>query len=225
MPSPATGAGPSLAIFDLDGTLTRHDTLAPYLFGFARRHPRRWAGLWRILPAALEYATRHHDRGQLKSRAIRALLGGESRLTIEAWSDEFVRALEPRGVFHRAALAAVAAHRAAGDHLVLLSASPDLYVPQIGRALGFERTVCTEVRWEGEHLDGALISANRRGAEKVRCLERLRAQYPGLAVIAYGNSAADLPHLRLADRAVLVNVGPALEREARALGITVTQWA
>ena len=91
----------------------------------------------------------------------------------------FVRTLGPRRVFRPAALAALEAHRAAGDHLVLLSASPDLYVPLIGRLLGFERTLCTELRWRGDRLDGALRTPNRRGEEKLRCLEALRPQYPG----------------------------------------------
>ena len=43
--------------------------------------------------------------------------------------------------------------------------------------LRFERTVCTGIRWDGERLDGALRTANRRGEEKVRCLERLREEY------------------------------------------------
>jgi phosphatidylglycerophosphatase C len=224
MSSRAPAAAPSLAIFDLDGTITRHDTLFPYLFGFARRHPRRWAGLWRIPPALLAYAIRSHDRGLLKSQVIRAVMQGESRSTLDAWSERFVRELEPRGAFHAAGLAAIAAHRRAGDHLVLLSASPDLYVPRIGALLGFERTMCTEVRWDEERLVGTLTSANRRGLEKVRCLQTLRAQYPNLPVIAYGNSAADLPHLRLAERAVLVNGGRRLRREAQALGIALESW-
>lgn len=222
-PQPPPAAARCLAIFDLDGTITRHDTLAPYLAGFVRRHPRRLPALWRVLPALLGYLA-DRDRGRLKSRAIRAAMGGESRATIAAWSEEFVRNLAARGAFHTAALAAIAAHRAAGDRLVLLSASADLYVPLIGTQLGFERTVCTEVRWDGERLDGALLTQNRRGAEKARCLERLRIEYPGLRIVAYGNSGADVPHLALADRGVLVNGGAALERAAAALGIAATQW-
>ena len=58
-------------------------------------------------------------------------------------------ALEAAAPVPRDALAALQVHRAAGDHLVLLSASPDLYVPLIGRLLGFERTLCTEIRRGG----------------------------------------------------------------------------
>ncbi len=107
---------------------------------------------------------------------------------------------------------------------MLLSASPDLYVPRIGRLLGFERTLCTELVWRGDRLDGALKTPNRRGEEKLRCLESLRGQYPGSPIVAYGNSASDLIHMRRADRAVLVDGSAAARRRATAAGIPVADW-
>jgi phosphatidylglycerophosphatase C len=109
--------------------------------------------------------------------------------------------------------------------LVLLSASPDLYVPQIGQMLGFERTLCTEIEWQGERLDGRLKTPNRRGEEKLHCLAWLRKQYPDSPVIAYGNSAADLDHLRQADRALLVNADSAARRLAAKWNIAVSYWS
>jgi phosphatidylglycerophosphatase C len=123
-------------VFDLDGTLTRHDTLLPYLAGFVRRHPQRLARLPQVLAAIVRFALGTADRGAVKSAAIRAVLGGRSRTEIENWTREFVSKLLVGGL-HEDALAALEAHRRAGDLLVLLSASPDLYVPAIGRALGF----------------------------------------------------------------------------------------
>ncbi len=213
-----------VAIFDLDGTLTRHDTLRLFLTDFLRTHPGRWLGLWRLPFAFLCFAARGRDRGRLKSSVIRAVLGGTPRGTLDACADSFVNSLQPRREFRPAALAALDAHRAAGDHLVLLSASPDLYVPRIGRLLGFERTLCSEVRWAGDRLDGALITANRRGAEKLRCLEWLRTQYPDLPMAAYGNSASDLDHMRHADRALLVNGNAAARLSAQASGIATADW-
>jgi phosphatidylglycerophosphatase C len=215
---------PAVALFDLDGTLTRRDTLLPFLAGYAAGHPARLLRLWRLVPAVIEYATGGRDRGRLKSRVIGAVMGGDRRATIDAWAESFVLALEPHGRFRAAALATLEAHRAAGDHLVLLSASPDLYVPRIGRLLGFERTLCTEIRWRGDRLDGALVTPNRRGEEKVRCLEWLRTEYPNLSIIAYGNSDSDLEHMKRADRAVLVNAGAAARRDAASAGIPVADW-
>jgi phosphatidylglycerophosphatase C len=107
---------------------------------------------------------------------------------------------------------------------VLLSASPDLYVPQIGQSLGFERTVCTELVWRAGRLEGTLRSANRRGAEKLRCLAGLRSQFPGLPIIAYGNSASDLDHMREADQALLVNGNSAARALAQRFRIPTSDW-
>ena len=213
-----------VAVFDLDGTLTFGDTLRQFLAGFLRQHPRRCAGLWRLPFALLGYAARDRDRGRLKSSVIRMIMRGENRNVIDACADSFVSTLGARRRLRAAALAVLETHRAAGDHLVLLSASPDLYVPRIGRVLGFERTLCTEIEWRGERLDGGLHTANRHGAEKLRCLEWLRAQYPGLPVVAYGNSASDLEHMRHADKALLVNGNAAARGLAAQWGIPTADW-
>ncbi|MGC1522833.1 MAG: HAD-IB family phosphatase [Steroidobacteraceae bacterium] len=213
-----------VAVFDLDGTLTFHDTLMQFLASFLRCHPRRCLGLWRLPFAAIQYAAADRDRGRLKSRLIRMIMRGESRAVIDACAESFVTTLARRRRLRPAALAVLETHRAAGDHLVLLSASPDLYVPRIGRELGFERTVCTELEWRAERLDGTLHSANRRGPEKLRCLEWLRTQYPALPIVAYGNSASDLDHMRQADRALLVNGNAGARSLAARLGIPTADW-
>jgi phosphatidylglycerophosphatase C len=213
----------ALALFDLDGTLTRRDTLLPYLAGFLRQHPQRLARLPLVLPALARFALGRADRGAVKSAAIRAALAGRTRQEIDAWTGEFVPRLLAHGM-HADALAALEAHRRRGDRLVLLSASPDLYVPAIGRALGFAETVCTGIAWDGERLTGRLTTPNRRGAEKARVLSALRREHPGLEVVAYGNSAGDLEHLALADRAMLVNGSARARRAAGRLRVDCVNW-
>jgi len=212
-----------VALFDLDGTLTWRDTLLPFLLGFLRRHPWRLLGLWR-LPIALARYWRDRDRGALKSQIIRMAMRGEKRAVIEAWAESFVSGMKARHAFRPLALAVLEAHRAAGDHPVLLSASPDLYVAHIGNVLGFEHTLCTEIEWQGDRLEGHLKTKNRRGEEKIACLNWVREQYRGMPVIAYGNSASDLDHLRQADRALLVNGDTAARRLAAKWGIGVSSW-
>jgi len=213
-----------VAVFDLDGTLSWRDTLSPFLTSFLRRHPWRMLRLWRLPFALLSFVMRDRDRGLLKSRVIRMVVGGATRSVVDAYAARFVDALERRHRLRLAALAMLEAHRAAGDHLVLLSASPDLYVPRIGNSLGFERTLCTELEWEGERLVGTLKTANRRGIEKLHCLTWLRTQYPGLPIVAYGNSASDLDHMRRADRALLVNGNAAARAAAARSGIPTSNW-
>lgn len=224
-PSGTSQPAPRVALFDLDGTLTWHDTLVGFLAGYLLRHPSKWLSLWRLPLSLTAYLAGARDRGALKSAVIRTVMGGEPRPRIESWAESFVAGMKPRGTFRPAALAALERHRLAGDHLVLLSASPDLYVPLIGRLLGFERTLCTGITWRDGVLEGSLATPNRRGEEKSVCLAGLRVQYPGLRVMAYGNSASDLPHLMLADDALLVNANAAARREAGVLGLPVAQWS
>jgi phosphatidylglycerophosphatase C len=213
-----------LTVFDLDGTLTWHDTLLPFLAGYVGRHPLKLLRLWRLPIALLRYALGARDRGVLKSRVITMVMGGDLRQDIDDWTRDFVASMHGRGLFRPAALAALATHRRGGDYLVLLSASPDLYVPRIGTLLGFDLTVCTEIRWQGDRLEGALSSLNRHGDEKRRVLDELRARHPELSIAAYGNSASDLPHLCVATHPLLVNGNSAARREAAARGVPVADW-
>jgi phosphatidylglycerophosphatase C len=213
-----------MAIFDLDGTLTRRDTFAPFLAGYLLRHPARLWRLWRLPWVLAEFLLSGRDRGRLKAQVIQIVMGGEQRARIDAWADAFARSRAAGKAFRPDALAMLETHRRAGDRLVLLSASPDLYVPRIGRLLGFDETICTEVRWRGDRLDGALITPNRRGEEKSRCLQRLRERHPALPIVAYGNSASDLAHMAQAERALLVNAAAAAKRLAAKLRIPVADW-
>ena len=191
--------------------------------GWLRSHPARAARLAQVLPALARFALRRAGRGDLKSALIQAALSGESRAQLDAWTAQFVPRLLKRGL-RADAFTTLARHRRAGDTLVLLSASVDLYVPAIGRALGFAEVVCTEVQWDGNRLVGTLTTPNRRGAEKARCLTALRERYPGVPIVAYGNAASDLEHLRLAERAVLVNGTRRARRAAARLNLACVTW-
>jgi HAD superfamily hydrolase (TIGR01490 family) len=212
-----------LALFDLDGTITRHSTLAPYALGLLLRHPARILRLPLTLPAFVRFALARCDHGALKAGFLRMTFGGLERRDLDAWTARFVPRLVKKGLFADAR-AAIERHRLHGDRLALLSASPDLYVPAIGKALGFDDVECTGVAWAGSRLLGTLTTVNRRGEEKVRCLEALRARHPGLATVAYGNAQSDLPHLRLAERGVLVNGSRSAMKQAARDSVACVTW-
>ncbi len=217
-------AAPSrIAIFDLDGTITRHDTMVPYLLGWLRRHPARAVALLLVPLQLLAYGLGGRDRGRLKARLLRVFMGGASRREVEAWTAEFVVATIARRLCPQVR-AVIDAHRAAGDRLVLLSASVDLYVPALGTALGFDEAICTGVHWNGERLDGRLATENRRGEEKAQVVSELRRRYPLAYLAAYGNAASDFPHLRLVDEPNLMNAPADLRDIAATLGWRCGDW-
>ena len=211
-----------LAIFDLDGTITRHDTLFPLVLRLLARRPWQLLRLLSVVPAALRYII-ERDRGLLKQALLRATLRGAPRAEIQAFAAQFVRDRIARGCFQDA-LATIRRHRDAGHQMVLMSASVDFYVPEFGRQLGFDRVISTEVLWKNDLLDGTLISPNRRGEEKARCVRELLGGRFIAESFAYGNSASDLPHLKLVKHGMLVNGSYAARRQAAEAGITCVDW-
>jgi phosphatidylglycerophosphatase C len=209
-----------LVVFDLDGTITYRDTLLPYVTGYLARAHRSRLRLAGVIPTLLAFGVGAADHGAVKSAFIRSTLGGVTRSELAAWSEQFVPWVVDHGS-SAGALQMIRSHRDAGDLLVLMSASTDLYVPQVGQALGFSEVICTGVAFDAAgRLQGTLTTPNRRGAEKVRCFESLQQRHPGVQSVAYGNAGSDLPHLKLADVPRLVNASARTRRQAAALGIT-----
>lgn len=212
-----------LAVFDLDGTLSRHDTFFPFVLGLLRQHPGRWPRVALLWIPAVGYFLRVLDRGALKGAILRCLFGGMPRSIVSAFARQYAARVVPAELFAEA-VAAFRLHLTSGDHVVVLSASPDLYVPDIARELGAHEVICTEIRWNGDLLDGRLASPNRRDHEKARVLETLRLRMPDLPVIAYGNSRVDLIHMYRCEHGVYVNADAALTAELTGRGLRCVTW-
>lgn len=109
--------------------------------------------------------------------------------------------------------------RAAGDFLILASASPEFYVAEIGRELGFDLTLGTQVAL-GEFFPDL---ENHKGAAKVERLMKVlpAAWFEGGKLRnchGYTDSCADLPMLELCDSVTVVNPSPQLTGLAKEAG-------
>jgi phosphatidylglycerophosphatase C len=126
-----------LAAFDLDGTLTRRDTLRPFLVRAIGRD-RTYRGLLASsFPLARAAALGGPHRDRAKAAVLERLLGGrplaELAETAESYADHVIT-----HALRDDTRARLEWHRGEGHELVLVSASPELYVTPIGRRLGFD---------------------------------------------------------------------------------------
>jgi phosphatidylglycerophosphatase C len=153
------------------------------------------------------------------------VFGGRSRGWLEAFTEDFVHDLLATGVKPRAR-AAIDRHRAAGHRLLLATASPDLWVEPIGRALGFDAVLCTRLAWERDRFAGRLDGVNLLHEEKRRAvLAWMAAHAEGAAPhTGYTDHHHDLPMLLLAERPVAVDPTPQLAAQARAINIPIEDW-
>jgi phosphatidylglycerophosphatase C len=190
-------------VFDLDGTLVTGDTLLPFLVSYARRR----GSVRPLLALPLGLAARLcgvWSARQLKQWLLRRFLGGEPASRLRRHAEWFCRSWVASHL-HPVGVARLREHQRAGHRLVLLSASPSLYVPAVAAFLGIEEVVCTRVRVEGGVCDGLLLGPNCKGPHKLSLLR----EYLGTAVaprpsFAYGDSPADLHVLHWVGRGFLV---------------------
>lgn len=219
----------TIAVFDLDGTITTRDTGAAYFLGYLRHHPRRWLRGLPLAGTAALFGCGLIDNADMKQAALDRVLGGLDRAAIEAWTARFVPwCLE--SLVRPGARSRIAAHRRDGDQLVLATASLDLYVDPLGRALGFADIVCTKAAWTAQgRISGALDGENLRGKHKLAAtrlhLGISEAGPRAVSVIAYSDHHSDLPLLRWAGRAVAVHPTGRLAAAARAEGFAIEDWS
>lgn len=192
-----------LAIFDLDGTLIRGDTFLPFLISFCRRR-RRWWPLVTMPFVVGAYAARLLPDYAAKQRLLVSCLGGRTLAEIAEHADWFCdRWVASR--LHPVGIERLRHHQAAGHRVILLSASPDLYVTTISRFLGIAETVCTRVSISGEQCLGTLSGGNCKGAFKLRSLQgHLGIDESPPESYAYGDSRHDLPMLQWVEHGMLV---------------------
>jgi len=190
-PHAPRGSTPArVAAFDFDGTLTRRDTLLPFLVHVAGRLAVGRALAAQAGPLARALCGRG-DRGAVKEQVLGPLLAGRPLAELEALAELFAddavaRRLRP------AMVRRLRAHLAAGDPVVVVTASPELAVAPIARRLGPVAVLGTrlEVAEDGR-LTGRLTGANLRGAEKVRRLTEWLGDGGSTLHWAYGDSPGD----------------------------------
>ncbi|HAM03820.1 MAG TPA: HAD-IB family hydrolase [Acidimicrobiaceae bacterium] len=195
-----------VAAFDFDGTLTTGGSVWSFLVRVRGPRPVAQAAmavLPRLVAAAL-FGGRAAD--DAKEALFRRTLGG---LDASAVSEEAARFGRDHYARRRRADvgARVEQHRRHGHRLVIVSASPELYVRAVADELGFDAVIATrlEVGADGR-LTGRYQGGNCRGGRKLDGLHRwTEAHAPGALVWAYGNSAGDRRLLGGAD--VGVDVG------------------
>jgi len=204
-PDPPAG----IALFDLDGTLLAWDCQLLFRHQVVRREPWRAAFL-PIFLAALPL-TPLLGAGGMKRIFLSYLLGMDAA-TLAAHSRDFAKSVMP--IVYPELRERLEAHRRNGDLLILASASPEFYVAEIGRELGFDLTLGTPVE-TGNACPLFPDLENHKGDAKVHRLRRvLPAAYFQDGKLrnchGYTDSTADLPMLELCGRVTLVNPGAAL---------------
>ncbi|WP_233580260.1 HAD-IB family hydrolase [Luteimonas sp. 100069] len=193
--SGATDPRPVLALFDFDGTITTRETLPDFLRLATPARRRAWGALLFAVPL-LAYRLKLLPVHLFRAWLIRYAFRGLPRADIELAGCRFAHEVLP-GLVRPDMQAAIDAHRAAGDTVVVVSGGFDVYLGPWCAAQGIE-LMCSSLESRGGVLTGRYAGAQCVAAEKAR---RVRARYDArryCEIHAHGDTHEDLALLALA---------------------------
>jgi len=190
-----------IAAFDFDGTITRSDSLRNFILQVAG--PRRFVlALLCVSPWLIGMVLGLCDRARTKARFLAMTIGGTRQSDLDQAARDYA-AGKLLGLVRPDMLLRVAEHRQRGHRLVLVSASPSLYLKYWAAAAGFDAVLATELEFVDGCFSGRLAASNCWGPEKVRRLQQWFNGNTPQEMYAYGDSRGDREMLALANHAWL----------------------
>ena len=200
---PLAPDGTPVAAFDFDGTLSRRDTFLPFLQKVCGAQ-RLFTAMARCGPALSRLAVGRADRDAVKDALLVRLLAGHPADELAEQGTAYASFLRSSDRLRPDTMARAEDHLQRGHRVVLVSASPSVYLEPLAADLGFDAALATNLEVDpAGRITGRMLGGNCRGREKVARLEAwLGGSEPPL--YAYGNSSGDRELLARAHVGLLV---------------------
>lgn len=207
-----------LALFDFDDTMIRGDSIARLVRRFYQTGHLSTAGLIKNLWGTLKWKLGKMPVEEIKTLSLSPLQRmGEQEAA--AYCRQFVmEELVPR--LYQEALARMQQHHEAGDLVLLVSASPDVYLRYLKEVLPVEDIIAT--RSNGSHQVTLNVVKDEKNRQILQWLEKRGIEVDWEHSFAYGDSSNDLYMLGMVGRPTLINPRPKTIKRGR--GIPVLNW-
>jgi phosphatidylglycerophosphatase C len=204
-----------VAVFDFDGTITFADSFLPFLrhqAGFVKF----WIGTLVLCPFVLLQAAGLMSNSRAKEKFLKFFLSGKTPESLAAISRDFVADRLPN-LMNPLALEKVEWHRREGHALLLLSASPELYLRFWTAANGFEKLLGTRLKLQQEMISGRIEGDNCHGKAKVVRLKEELGDLNQYELYSYGDSRSDRHVLEMSAHPGFRSFGSEIRYRLRAL--------
>ena len=221
---------PGLAVFDLDYTLTKRGTWGRFVWDWVKFRPHMWGPL--LMSAGWtqwQYKRGLRPRVDVKLAMMRWAMKGASQDELITRGRKFAER-EAKNGLRPGAIDAIKWHRDRGDKLIMISAAVDIIAKPIGKLIGFDHVLSTEMAFDNcNTLKLNFNTPNCYSDEKVIRFNDLMVQNPALKqyntqVTFYSDSYSDLAMFGLAHICVAIHPDKKLSRYASEQGWRICKW-
>jgi HAD superfamily hydrolase (TIGR01490 family) len=196
-----------LAIFDVDYTLTRRETLLEFYMFMLKKKP----GLMRHLPKSLKavffYLFKVIDLKRAKESFI-AFTEGIQEKEMELLVKEFYEK-KLSTILYKDAIDMIRKMKGEGYKIYLISASAEFYLRELYNIKEVDKVIGTRFKVENGVHKGLMVGENCKGEEKVKRLkeelkkENIEVDFKNSFM--FSDSLADLPLFNLVGNPYLIN--------------------
>ena len=196
-----------LAIFDVDFTLTKRETLMEFYLFMMKRNPKLIIHLPRSLGAAMFYGLKLFSSQKAKEYFISFVDGIEEPRMQELVKDFYEERLSK--ILYKDAIDMIRKLKGEGYKIYLISASAEFYLNELYRIKEVDKIIGTRFKCDNGIHRRNIEGYNCKGEEKIkRLMEVLKQENIEVNFkesYMFSDSLADLPLLNLVGKPYLIN--------------------
>ena len=196
-----------LAIFDIDFTLTKKETLAEFYKYMIKKKPSLIRHLPRSLYAGLLYLFKVYDLKKAKEKFI-SFIDNVEENELEAIIKEFYKSVLSK-ILYEDSMEMMKKLKKDGCKIILISASSEFYLKEFYNIKEVDKIIGTRYEFGTKGSKGKIIGLNCKGEEKVIRLkefikeEKLEVDFKGSFM--FSDSLSDEPLFRIVGHPYLIN--------------------
>jgi phosphatidylglycerophosphatase C len=212
-----------LVFFDLDGTISKRDTYKEILlFGLYYR-PIRLIYIPLSFYDYTMFIFGFYSNTIVKERLLKRVFGGIGSDTLQRVVVSYIKYFLKNNL-KKNAVKSIQMHKANNDYVVLVTASFDFYVREIGRILGFDQVICTVTKKNKSHLTGSIDGNNCYSKNKVKAIKKEIKVDRFESIVCYTDHHSDIPLIKFCDTVYLVDPTKRLEQNQEFNKAGVLKW-
>ena len=189
----------NIIVYDFDKTIYNGETSTDFMLFFLKRNPKYIIRIFNAL-----YSLVYYKKNLKKSKEIFfKILNGLDIKFLKEEINEFWKVKKDKifsWVYDE-----IFENKKIADELILISATPSIFLDGISKELGFDKLLSTKFENLNEVFNSKIIGANCKGEEKGRRLNNYISDYNILKF--YSDSMSDKPLFDLAVEKIFVNKG------------------
>ena len=197
----------AFALFDFDDTLAQGDSVLPYLLYCVKRKAAPWTQIPKALTGYLRWLINPKCASSAKELTL-SFIRGKTVEEMDALARDFFREQQSKRFFQDG-LKELWRLRAEGYHILVVSASADVYMRVLTEFLPVDSVLSTTCEVDADGRYTGHVGANCKGEEKPLRIAAYLEQH-GLTLSkassrGYGDSPSDAPMLQMTAAPTLVN--------------------